>query len=110
MIGHIGMHGTDDAKVVCALGHVREDITNLDPTLSMLGELEGGSITGTCLALGLEVVHGQLFAMILCQEWLGIEGVDLGRSAIHEEVNDPFRPAKVLGWLRCQRVQAGLSL
>lgn len=110
MIWHIGMHGSDDADVVRTFSDVGEEFTDLDPTLAVLCEFEGGTVACARLAFRLEVIHGQGLAMVLCQKRLGIKGVDLRRPAIHEEVNDAFCAAKVLGGLRSQRVQPCLGL
>ena len=82
MIWHIGMQGSDDAEVVHSFSDVGEEFTDLDPTLAVLCEFEGGTVACARLAFRLEVIHGQGLAMVLCQKRLGIKGVDLRRPAM----------------------------
>ena len=90
MIGHVGLHRPDHADVVDALAHMREDLADLDPALAVGLELEGRAERSACLPLGTQVAHRQGLAVVLRQLGLGVERVDLRRSAVHEQVDHPL--------------------
>ena len=81
------------AQVVGALGDMREDLADLQAALAMLGELERRHHQAAGLALGLDAGGRRLLAVVLRQIRLGVEGVDLRRAAVHEEMDELLRPA-----------------
>ena len=89
MIGNIGMHRADDAKFVGRLGNIWEEFGNFQPAFAVFLELERGSESDAGGAFCFKF-EGDLLSGVLREFGLGVEGVDLGRAAIHEEVDDGF--------------------
>ena len=87
VVGHVGMHGTDDAKVVRMFPKMMKDLADGDPALPVLLEGEGRGEGPTGLAFGLEV-DGNSLARIFPQGGLGVKSIDLGSSTVAEDVND----------------------
>ncbi len=98
MVGDIGVHGTDDAKVIGAFAHFLEDVRNLQPALAVFFETKGGLHGHAGGAFGFQFERN-FFTVVFGELWFGVEGVDLGRSAVHEEMNDGFGLASVLRFL-----------
>jgi hypothetical protein len=107
VIGDIGMHGADDSDLVDAFGHMREEVAHLDAALASGLEFEGGWERGTGFSLRLRVFHRQQLASVGLQLGFGIEGVDVGGTSVHEQVNHPFGLAVEVGWLGAERRQRG---
>ena len=66
----------------------------------MLRELERRGEGRAGPALGAEVAGGQRLARVLGERGLGVEGIDVGRAAVHEEVDDALglgREVRLLG-------------
>ncbi len=93
MVRHVRVHRTDDAQVVCAFGHVREQLADLQPALSVPGKLERRGKGGAGLAFGLEFQR-ELFAVPLRQCGFRVEGVHVRGAAVGEDVNHPFGPTR----------------
>jgi hypothetical protein len=75
-----------------------------------LFELVGGGeadALGAGLAKFVEGGGVEGFAGELLEERLGIEGVDLGGAAVHEEVDDAFGGAGELGIAGCEGIAVG---
>src|SRR5206468_3749792 len=59
------------------------------------------------LALGAEIGARQRPAMISVEERLGIEGIDVRRTTVHEQMDNAPRFPWKMGWTWCQRVHWG---
>ena len=103
MVRHVGVHRPDHADVVDALGRLREQLADLDAALAVLLELERRGERRAGLPLGRQV-RRQRLARLFGQRGLGVERVDMGRPAVHEQVDDPFGLRRELRRLRRQRV------
>ena len=86
MIGREGRHRPDDAKIVRAACEVGEEVADGDSAFAVSLEFPG---TGHEVALGVEDgrvrLELRLLPVLLVQPGLGIKGVDLGDTAVHEE-------------------------
>ncbi len=119
VIGHVGIHRADDAQVVDMLSRrAGEEITHFDAALAILPEGEGRAQGCAGLALGAQVGRGKRLAVVLRQQWLGIECVDVRRTAVHEEVDNLLclrgkvrrlrcHGAERSGWLHVRACAAG---
>ena len=87
MIWHIGKHRTDDAEVIGAFPHLGKNFTHLQSRLAVFLKLVGGTICGARLAFRGQAQRN-FPAVPFVQRGLGVEGVDLRRSAIGENVDD----------------------
>ena len=95
MVGHIGVHRTNDTKIVRMVSKIRKQLAHHDTAVTMSGKLEGRRhvTCGTVLAGN---VLAWCLALMLGKRRFGIESVDMRRSAIHEQKNDAFGPSRVM--------------
>ena len=107
MIGDIGVHGADDAEVVGAGGDVREDVGDFETALAVTLEFVGRPHERAGLAFGAEVFARHGLAVEAVKFRFGVEGVDLGRAAVGEDVDDVFGFAAELGGVGDERVGGG---
>ncbi len=106
MVGHVGVHRADDAHVVdVPLGRAGEELADLDAALAVLLERERRAQGRAGLALGAEGRPGKRLAVVLRQQRLGIKGVDLRRSTVHEQVDDLLGSRGEMRRLRRQRAK-----
>ena len=103
VIRHVGLHRSDDANVVDALADIGEDLADLDAALAVLLEFERRAEGRAGLALGPEILGRQFLARVRVEHRLGVEGVDLRRPTVHEQVDHPLRLRRQGGRLRRQR-------
>ena len=91
MVRLIGMHGTNDTKVISMAGKIREKFAHHDSTLAMFGELEwtGHQAGSLLLSKSFAIWH---FALMFGQQRLGVKGVHMGRTTVHEQKDDSFGP------------------
>jgi hypothetical protein len=86
--------GTDNRHVVDVARHVREEFGDFDAGLARGDELPGGTADDGLSevdAAGFEAFNklgGNCFAVPLGESRLGVPGVDVGDTAVHEEVDD----------------------
>lgn len=93
----------DEGEVVRMLRCLTKEIGSPPSRLPVLSvfphwlhdELGGGSLAGLGNRAG--VVEPNSLAVIFVERWFIVEGVDVTRSALHEQENDPFRPGAVMG-------------
>ncbi len=104
VIGNVGVHRADHAQLVGVLPQVREQLADLDAALTILLELERGSEGGSRLPLGPQVFVGQLLAVVAGQNRLGVERVDVRRTAVQEDVNDVLGTGRELWRFGSQRI------
>lgn len=91
VLGKLGGHRADDRELVGVPSDLREQAADFDPALTVLGKLPRGphhrpivvELSGSYLK-----ELGGIATMILREQRLGIEGIDLGHSAIHVEEDD----------------------
>ena len=67
-----------------------KELADLDAALAVLLELERRGKRRAGLPLGRQIRRRQSSAGVFCQSRLGIERIDVARSAVHEQVNDPL--------------------
>ena len=96
MVRLIGMHGTNDTKVIGMAGKIREEFAHHYATLAMFGELEwtGHQAGSLLLTKSFAVWH---FALMFGQQRFGVEGVHMGGTAVHEEKDHTFGPRCDMG-------------
>ena len=66
-------------------------------------ELRGGSLAS--LGNRTRVVERHSLAVIFVERRFIVEGIDVTRSALHEQKNDPFRPGAVMGALAREEIR-----
>ena len=100
----VGMTGPNDRHVVDALGHFGKETRNLDAGLAVLFEIPQAAQKRFAFG-SIGVKTGIVFqvrdrlSVALGQFRLGIEQVDVARSAIHEEKNTAFGFRREMGRL-----------
>ena len=107
MVRHVGVHRADDAQVIDARRDVWEDLADLDPALAVLAESVGRGEGGPGTAFGAEILARQHLAGVPVERRLGIEGVDVRRPTVHEQVDDAFRLGREVRPARRERRQVG---
>ncbi len=89
VIDIVGDHGADDAEVVGVAGEVGKQIADFEAGLAVAGEFEwrGEEVAG---AGALELGHGEWegLAGVRFEGGLGVEEVDVGGAAGHEEEDE----------------------
>ena len=99
MVHALAHHGANHAQLVGVGSHLAKEVADRNAALAVAPEREGrlhqaAQILGRKLERQLE---GDGFAVILVQPWLGVEGVDLGRAAVHEHEDDPLGSGAEVG-------------
>ena len=84
------MHAADDADIVDRFGGLGEELADFDSALAILLEFEGRRQRGPRFAFGGQVGNRQFFAGKLGQAWFGVKRIEMGRAAVHKQVNDAF--------------------
>src|SRR4029078_6728954 len=101
MIGGVGVHRANDAQLIDIAGELRKELAHLGAALSMMGEFERRLhqiAFRLSLALGSERL-GQRLAVELFQARLGVEGVNVRGTAVHEQKNQLLRAGRKMRWL-----------
>src|SRR5262249_10580025 len=106
MIGAVGEHRADDAQVVGVAAKLGKEIADLDAALSVFLEGEWRLEQRARFALGLSVARGCGLPVVLVEQRLGIERVDLRRTAVEEEEDDVLCLCGEMRRLRSQRVRS----
>ncbi len=94
VVGVVGVHRANDADVIDALGHLGVQLADLDAALAVLLGLErrGHQLADPGPAGLLEQSIGHRLTVQLFQARLGVEGIDVRRTAVHEQEDHPFGP------------------
>ena len=81
------VHRSDDCQIVDVLGHVREQVRDFDPALTVASELPRRGHQAAWIALRYDHLAnaGHGFAGMLGQGRLRVEGVDLAGAAVAED-------------------------
>ncbi len=107
VVRHVGVHRADDGDVVDRFGDVAEQISLTSMPLSpYFWNLKGD---GNAAPVGRSVCRlstGSSLPGILRQRRLGIERVDVRRSAVHEQMNDVLGLGRKMRRFRQQRIPA----
>ncbi len=103
VIRDVGMHGADDAQIVDALSDIRKDFADFDTVLAVFLELKRRGERGSGAALGFQS-DGNGLARELCERRLGIEGIDVGAAAVHEQVENSLRLRRLRRSLGSHRI------
>ena len=104
VIGNIGVHRTDNADIIDAAGRPGEQFADLDAVLAVALELVRRTHGAGGLAFGAQVRRRQRLAVELVEGRLGIEGIDVRRAAVHEQMHDAPRLRGEVRRLRRQRI------
>ena len=91
MIRHIRVHGADHAQVIGMARGLFEQLADLQSALTVALEGKGRAQCGTGGALGFQTLERDRLAVLLLQGGLGIKGVHLRGTAIHEQMHHAFR-------------------
>jgi hypothetical protein len=91
VIGDVGMHGSNDAQVICAGAQMWKDLADFESGLPMSSKLKWGFHQPAGLSLCFQVCTRWTLPIVFGQSGFRVEGVDLRRSTIHKQVDDPFR-------------------
>ena len=86
MVGNVGVHRADDEEPVGMAGHRREQIADFEATLAMTPERERRGEGGAGAALGGEGA-GDFLAGVLLERHFAIEGVEVARAAVGEQMD-----------------------
>jgi hypothetical protein len=86
------MDTPENAEVVDALGDVGKEIGNGKPAFPVLAEFPGRleQVTRFCKGNARQF-EGRWLSVIPIQKRLGVKGVDVRRSTLHEQENNPLR-------------------
>ena len=106
MVHALAHHGANHAELVGVGSHLSKEIADRNAALTVAAEGEG-RLHESAQILGSELerqLEGDGFAVVLLQPGLGVEGVDLGRAAVHEHEDDPLGPGAEVGKLGSERV------
>ncbi len=88
VIGNVRVHRADDAEIVGMFAEVGKQLADFHAALAVLLEFERRGKGRSRLAFGAQVFVRQGFSRKPCQGGLGVEGVDMRRPAIQEDMND----------------------
>jgi hypothetical protein len=102
------MHGFDEANVIHALSEFGEEVADPGTGLAVLLEGPRGleeikGFPGDDLGAG----EGQGLAVVALEQGLIVEGVDLGRAAVHEQEDDTLGTGGEVGLLDGEGVESG---
>ena len=97
MVELVGLHRTDDGQVICSLGQVRQEVGEPRAGLTVLREFVRGRQRSRALGnkgelLALQDAVGHWLAFKLREGRLGVEQIDLGRTAKHVQEDDMLGP------------------
>jgi hypothetical protein len=99
------MAALQKADVIHVPGNVGEKFTDMVTALAMPLEFPGrGQQVAGVGKSDARLVEGQRFAMITLQQRLVVEGVEMRRTALHEEKNDALGPRPKMRPFRRQRI------
>ena len=104
MIRRIGVHRADEADIVDVLGGSRENLAHLDAALPILAKAERRRERGAGGPLGRQVPARQRPTGVACEQWFGIEGIELTRAAVEIDVNDMFHAGRKMRRPRRERI------
>jgi hypothetical protein len=107
VIPDVRMHGADDAEIVDGIAHSREDLRDRDSALAAAAKSKGRSHQGARGPVGPDLGAGERFAVVASQRRFGVEGVDLGKTAIEEEKDDVLGPGREMRIPKGQRLVSG---
>ena len=96
MIRHIGLHRPNHTQIIGMLGGLLEQIAHLQAALAIALEFKRRLPGRTRFSFGRKV-NRDFLAMPLRQRRLGIEGVNVRWTAIHEQMDDPLGLGPKLG-------------
>jgi hypothetical protein len=86
MLRKIRAHGTDDAKLIGALGDVGKEFANFDSTFSARAKCPR---TGQDLSIIVKLCRFDLLSkrltLLRLQPWLGVKTVHVRNAAVHEQ-------------------------
>ena len=108
VIGDIGVDRADPADVVGDFAEVRPELADVHAALPVLLEFERRLHQLAGAALGLDGAAGKRLAVVLLERGLGIEAIDGGAAAVHEEEDDALDPLRVFE-LRHSNVAVGIE-
>lgn len=112
VLGKLGSHRFDEGEVVGNLGDMREKVAHPGTGFAVLLEGPGGlHDLADVVELGrLEFADGlaRVLSVVFFQEGFVVEGVDVGRSAIHVEEDDVLGLGSVVGLLWGERIAWGV--
>lgn len=113
MIRDVRVHGPNDSDVVDGLSHVRKQLADFDATFTVLAKLKRRLERRVRLAFRSRQLERQLLAVILGQHRFRIEGIDMRRPTVHEQVDDAANLGRKVGHFRTQWISgrgcSGLS-
>ena len=98
------MHRANEGDIVHTLSNMRKKFTYIRPALPILLKLPRGfKQVARRGELDTRLREGIGFTVITGEKGLGVEGIDVGRSTVQEEVNDAFGFGSVVRVTRCER-------
>ena len=109
MVRHIGVHRSDHAHIVDHLTDVRKQLTDFDAALAIFFEFEGRTICSSGFTFRSQVIWDGL-TVKLVEGWLGVKCINLGRTTVHEQVNNRFGLRLKMRILRKHRVRVPLPI
>ena len=96
VIRDIGVDRADPADVVGDFAEVRPEFADVHAALPVLLELERRLHQFAGAAFGLDGAAGQRLAVVLLEHRLGIEAIDGGAAAVHEQEDDALDALRVI--------------
>ena len=86
MVGDVGVHRADDEEPIGMAGHRWEQVADLEATLAMATECKRRGKGGPSPALGGEGA-GHFLTGVLLERHFAIEGVEVARATVGEQMN-----------------------
>ena len=105
VVRHVGLHRADHAEVVGVLGGALEELADLESAPAVSAPGEGRTEGGAGAPLRGDVIAGKGLAVILVQRGLAVEGVDVRRPAVGEDVDDALGLGGERGGARGERTE-----
>ena len=88
MVGHVGVHGTDNTHIIDVSRSFCEEFANFSTALTGLLKPEGRPHGCAGFSFSAKTRRRKRFPMILVQHRFWIEGIDLRRSTVHEQMHN----------------------
>ena len=109
VIDAIADHGSDDAEVVNACGHIREELTDRNAALPILlkGPRRFHEAADAIFAERQPALEGNRLPVIRIQARFRIERIDTRWTAVHEQEDDPFGLGRKMRNLWSERIDEG---
>ncbi len=105
VIRHLRLHRANDAQIVRVPRRLLKQAADLQAAVPVSLEFKRRRHRRPRFALGFQILHRQRLAVVAREHRLGVEGIDVGGTAVEEEVNDALGAGRKVGAARRERVE-----